>query len=99
MKGKFTFKTERATGRYGSFFPVQHYIKLKRNVVGRIDDKKPHKISLMVIKDDIMEDGNPNCDWVWKKVNREFNSVEEAKIWLNDNFERITTSLNLKQTD
>lgn len=27
---KFTFKTEKPTGRYRSFYPDHHYVKLKK---------------------------------------------------------------------
>ena len=45
---KFTFKTTKATGRYSSFYPNLHDIKLNKKVVGSITDKKPHKIRLKV---------------------------------------------------
>jgi len=92
---KFTFKTEKATGRYGSFFPDNHYIKLKRKQVGTISDKNGHPIRLMVIKDDITEDGNPNCNWKWIQLKARFTSVEDAKTFLNDNFEGINQTWNL----
>lgn len=57
----FTFKTKKPTGRYASFYPSNHYIKLKNRKVGQIDDETPYRIRLMVKKADINENGNPNC--------------------------------------
>jgi len=69
-KVKFTFKTERPTGRYRSFYSSNHIIKLKKIPVGMIYpsglDSPPFSIHLQVIKKDLMEDGNKNCEWRWK---------------------------------
>jgi hypothetical protein len=91
----FTFKTEKPTGRYRSFFQNYHYIKLKKVEVGTIDDKERHKIRLQVIKADINEDGNPNCPWKMITFVMEFATVDEAKKFLNDHFDVITKKYNL----
>lgn len=97
---KFTFKTERATGSYASFFPKQHYIKLNKKEVGLISDGEPYKIRLHIIKKDIREDGNPNCDWKWITIKTpEFKELQEAKNWLNNNIEGITKKWTLKGLD
>lgn len=88
---KFTFKTEKPTGRYRSFFSESHDIKLKKMKVGSIVDIT-WQIRLMVLKDDINEDGNPNCEWKWITLKKESASLQEAKDWLNVNF----ISLNQK---
>jgi len=81
---KFTFKTEKATGRYRSFYPDTHTIKLDKKQVGSISDEKGHKIMLQVIKDGvIIKDDNPNCDWKNIILKREFDSVQAAKEFLN----------------
>jgi len=92
----FTFKTEKPTGRYSSFFPCHHYIKIKGVEVGKIDDKKPHRIRLKVIKNDINEDGNPNCEWRWIALKSEFESLQEAKDFLKARFDSINNKYNLK---
>ena len=89
---KFTFKKYIPTGRYRSFERDYHEIKLKNQVVGNIkESRKDYKFSirLMVDKKDITEDGNPNC--IWKNIifKKKFNKVDEAKEWLNNNFDRI----------
>ena len=89
MFKKFTFKTEKATGRYRSIYPDTHNIKLNKFECGLIDDKKPYKIQLQVIKDDINKDGNPNCDWEWITLKKESESLQEAKNFLNENHEAI----------
>ncbi len=92
---KFTFKTDRPTGGYKSFFPSHHYVKLKKRTVGMIGDKEPHQIRLMVVKSDINEDGNPNCEWKWIKLKAEFKTIEEAKEFLNVNFISINDKWKL----
>jgi hypothetical protein len=91
---KFTFKTEKPTGKWKSFDSDSHYIKMGGKEIGSIDPDKPHKVSFMVIKDDINSDGNPNC--VWKRITfkREFETVEAAKKWLTENAERLTSTYN-----
>lgn len=99
MSDMFTFKTEKSTGRYASFFPDHHYIKLKKKKVGSIDDKYPHKIRFRVKKKDINEDGNPNCEWKWITLKRESNSVSDAKQFLKDNFAEIIEKYELSLLD
>lgn len=89
MKNKFTFKTVRPTGSYSSFYPESHHIKFKKYIVGQIDDKSPRKIRLHVMKNDVITDDNPNCDWKWIQFRKDFNSIEEAKVWLNESIDSI----------
>lgn len=96
---KFTFKTEKETGRYRSFYPDQHFIKLNRKVVGSIDDEFPYAIRLIVVKKDINEDGNPNCEWRWVRLQKESSSLLEAKEFLNNNIDEILKKYSLKQLD
>lgn len=92
---KFTFKTIKPTGRYRSFFPTTHYIKLKGVVVGTIDDESPFKIRFKVVKSDINEDGNPNCFWKWITLLKRSESLEEAKEFLNKVADKIVETYNL----
>ena len=95
-KVKFTFKTEKPTGRYKSFDSNNHIIKLNGFGVGSIDDEKPHKIRLMVYKKDVLEDGNPNCKWKWIVLKSNFENLEDAKKYILDNAIKITTQFNLR---
>lgn len=99
MKNIFTFKTERRTGPYRSFFPNTYRIKYHKKQVGNITDSEPHKIRLMVIKKDIMEDGNSNCEWKWITLKKDFTSVDEAKIFLNLNIDAILNKYELYETE
>ena len=92
---KFTFKTDHPTGMYRSFFSSQHYIKLKKKVVGMIGDKFPHRIKLQVIKEDINKDGNPNCTWEWITLKGTYVSLDDAKEFLKENTDRIIKKYNL----
>lgn len=96
---RFTFKTKKATGRYKSFYPDQHLIKLKRKVVGRITDDKPHKIRFSVKKEDPANSNNPNCEWHWVTLKKEFDSINEAKEFLNAHIEAILDKFELYSTD
>ena len=91
----FTFKTTKESGRYASFYPDHHHIKLKKKKVGNIDDGFSHKIRLQVKKKDINEDGNPNCEWKWVTLKKESNSVADAKQFLKDNFAEIIEKYEL----
>lgn len=95
----FTFKTEKSTGKWRSFYPDHHYIKLKNGKVGSIDDNFPHKIRLAVFKDDINEDGNPNCQWRWITLKKESQSVSEAKAWINGAYKSIVDKYKLFPLD
>ena len=81
---KFTFKTEKATGRYREFSTDIHNIKYNNIKCGLIGSKKPHKIRLQVIKDDINEDSNTNCPWKWVTLKHESTTLTEAKEYLNE---------------
>jgi len=85
---KFTFKTVEPTGRL-NFDPPYHHVKFRKIQVGSIDNSFPHKIRLMVMKKDLMEDGNPNCKWKWITLRKESKSLQEAKDFLNNNVEGI----------
>ena len=80
---KFTFKTEKSTGRYAAFFADIHHIKLNKIQCGEITDGEGFRIRLQVIKKDIMEDGNANCSWKWVTMKKISGSLQEAKDWLN----------------
>jgi hypothetical protein len=83
---RFTFKTEKSTGRFSSFYPDVHHIKLNKIECGYITDKKPHLIKLQVLNE---RPGNLNCKWRWVTLVAEFWTLEEVKAFLNANFEMI----------
>lgn len=91
----FSFKTIKPTGKYRSFGNDFYQIKLGKKVVGSIDPEHPYSIRLMVVKDDINEDGNPNCIWKWVKLSKKSSSVEEAKSFVKDHSQFIQNKLNL----
>lgn len=92
---KFTFKTNKPTGKWKAFQNANHEIKLGGRVCGLIEDELPHKIRFMKIKADIMEDGNHNCEWMWVKLKKEFPSLDEAKKWISENSETILKQINI----
>jgi len=95
----FTIKTTRPTGKYKSFYSNLHEVKLKGKVVGSIEDNSTFTIRLMVMKKDIMEDKNPNCEWKWIALKNEFASLNDAKLFLKENYKEITRLFKLKMLD
>lgn len=83
-----TFKTTKTTGRFRSFYGSQHDIKIKGQCVGEILDQE-WKIRIMVIKEDINENGNPNCYWKWITLSKKSESLQEAKQFLLENWSLI----------
>ncbi len=90
----FTFKTVKSTGRYRAFYLPRHIIKIKKVDVGSIEPET-FRIRLMVIKDDINEDGNPNCEWKWILLKYVPSSLDDAKEFLNKNFEALNKKYNI----
>ena len=93
---KFTFKTEKPSGKYRSFFDDHIDIKYNKKVVGEITPKFPHKIRLMVIKNEKITDNNPNCNWKWITLKKDFESIDEAKLWINDKKSELLNVFELK---
>ena len=85
----FTFKTNKPEGRYKAFSNPSHDIKMSKFVVGKITHKT-WKINFMVIKDGIkFKDDNDNCKWRWITLKRESESLQDAKDFLNRNYQII----------
>jgi hypothetical protein len=94
-KMKFTFKTNKSTGKYRSFYSDEHVIKLNKKEVGHISDGIGYKISLAIKKVDLNDDQFINCSWKWIKFNKEFITLQEAKNWLNENANEIIKNYKL----
>ena len=92
---KFTFKTDKPTGRYRSFFKSTHHIKLKKKRCGIITDEEPYRIKLQLMGND----ENPNCNWRWATLKVKFESVQEAKDFLNKHIEAILKKYELHFSD
>jgi hypothetical protein len=88
-KIKFTFKTHRETGSYAWLHKPHHDVLLNKNLVGAIEPDKPFSIRLMVMKADIIEDGNCNCPWKWITLRHESENVADAKVFLNEGIDAI----------
>lgn len=52
-------------------------------------------IQLYVIKEDIMEDGNPNCIWRAITIGKKSHTEDEARDFLKENIDRICKRYNL----
>lgn len=92
---KFTFKKQpRMTGLMGVGYPWQSVnIKLHKKVVGVI--KAPNwttsdnfwRIAFSVMKTE--PDENPNCAWKWVSLSKKFDSEQEARSFIIENFEQL----------
>lgn len=87
MANKFTFKTEKSTGKYRSFYPDNHIIKLKKKECGLICDDETHKIRLMVKRN---EGG-----FRWIALAKESKTLQEAKDFLNEHADFILKKYEL----
>lgn len=96
---KISFKTNKPTGRYKSFYHDHHQIKVNGFVTGEInsnDFKREFEIRLMVIKNDKYDDGNPNCKWMWITLKYKFQSLQECKDFIKANLGGITTNHDIQ---
>lgn len=91
---KFTFKTEKGTGRYRAFYSDTHYIKLGGLECGEINDSSPHKIRFMVYKTKEEADKS-NCKWKWITLKKESSSLLEAKEFIKANNDYIQSKFNI----
>jgi len=98
---KFTFKTEKSSGKYAAFYPDYYIIKFNKVEVGNFsvnDNGDTFKIHLRVYKteeDKQKPKNNPNCDWKIITFTKTFPTLDEAKLWLNTNKEQILAKYNL----
>ena len=101
-KLKFTFKMQRPTGKWKSFSSAFCDILLNKNQVGAFYEDKSTgtpviSIRLMIEKADIMSDGNKNCPWKWITLVKTCASFDEAKLWVNENFELLIKKYTLRK--
>ena len=88
----------------GSWEDPSCTIKMNKKIVGSITVKKrwtnaPYIVMFMIVKSDINEDGNPNCEWKWITLKKEYATIQDAKQRLNENIDKITRSFNLYQME
>lgn len=89
---QFTFKTEKSTGRYRSFYPDEHIIKLQGKEVGRISDDLDHKISFYVKVEPTKEKPSPFKTVTLKNT---FSNLVDAKYYVNAKFDTIIKQFDL----
>lgn len=84
---KFTFKTEKATGKFRSFHSDSHTIKLNGIWCGKISEIATDKweVRMMVQKDDPETSANPNCTWKWVAFKKKHATLDDAKSWVRAN--------------
>lgn len=92
---KFTFKTEKQTGKYRAFYNPWHYIKLDGKQVGYIDHETL-RIRLMIYDDALR---GTNCEWKWIQLKHVPVSLEEAKAFLIRNQTAIESKYKLHKLE
>ncbi len=100
--GNFTFKKVIHTGRYRSFEPETHLIKIKHKVVGSIDqlhylgtarkDEGMFSISLAIKKESTELDP---AHFKWIRLKARFDSAKESREWLKKNQKLIQEKYDL----
>lgn len=90
-----TFKTHKPTGRFRSFDTEYADIKFKKKIFGTISEISglgdKYKINLMVVSE------KGGFDWISLKVR--FKAMNEAKLFVKENYEAISKKFNLFYQD
>ena len=83
---------------YKEFIGDTHHIKFhtKRCGVFHKLDNGLWEVQLMVMKENLHEDGNPNCNWRWVNLKQKHDSLQDAKLWLNSNIEQVISQYVLR---
>ncbi len=93
---RISFKTNKPTGRYNSFYSAEHIVKVNGKQIGVINDGD-WSIRLMVIKDgDRFTDNNPNCNWKWITLSQKSETFDAAKVFLRAFIEIIDSKYPLR---
>jgi len=101
---KFTFKTERSTGKWRSFHPDTYKIKLKGLECGSISEhssiglsNNPERNGLFEISFSIKREKTEQNPAPFRNVTlkRTFTTVDEAKEFLVEGTERLTKEFDL----
>ena len=90
---KFTFKIERSTGRYSSFFSDCMHIKLNQKEVGSVSNKD-FKIRFKIKKEPTKEEP---ASFKWIALKGEFKSFQEVKEFVKFHSETIQSKYDLYQ--
>lgn len=97
IAGNISFKKDIDTGKYRSFEPESHVIKIGGKEVGsiseisnmgrRVDDESgKFAVRIMVKKEVTSNDKSP---FKWQTFKKKFDTANDAKTWLKDNIEHI----------
>lgn len=97
-KIKFTFKKIINSGHFRAFQKEFYYIKLNGAAVGNIFQGNNYFFYILfhIVKNEKNNDRNPNCDWMNIILKRSFSTVNDAKIFINNNAELICKNYQLK---
>lgn len=86
-------KSSRPTGLASVGWRPHYDILYKRMYIGNFIETSKYsnlyRIRFHIIKDDIKEDGNSNCSWMWKYYTNKTFNINDAKIFLDENIKEI----------
>ncbi len=102
-KIKLTFKKhKRITGLAGVGYPYQNVdMKINGKIFGTIHSPNWNstdnkwRITVSIIKNNIMEDGNPNCNWMNILLKMKFEDENSAREWMKSHIDKIINKWNL----
>lgn len=102
---KPTFKKQaKGTGLSAVGHPKQNIdIKLDKKRIGTIYapnwQQGKWEVSFAIKKKDIMEDGNPNCEWRWVNFKENFYTDFLAKEFVKEMFDKINSTYEFHYFD
>lgn len=98
---KFTFKMNIETGKYASFHPKSCQIKLNKKECGLIvEDSHFSKtndgfcVSIYFSKKREITPDNP-APFQNVRIKKRFHNINDAKIYLNENYKKIQSEINI----
>lgn len=101
------FKINRPTGKWAWTSSLIYDVIINKVKVGTIShksnldrsDRLEVGVSLRVLKDDILEDGNSNRVWRIVSLKVRFNTAQEMKDFLTKNLDKIVSVYKLYDSD
>jgi len=92
---KPTFKIHRPTGQYRSFDHSHMDVKVKKKECGTVyynSKEGKYRLQLAVVKESTEEEPAPFRN-ITLKI--QFDSLDDAKVWITEHFSTITSKYNL----
>lgn len=92
---RFTFKEEKATGKFKSFEMRYFTIKLEKKKVGNIREQQYYKDGERYSVSLAVKETNNKCGFKWIVLLKKFNDPSEAKEYLNSKCDNLIKQFDL----